>query len=86
VLRDALLDHVALLVTAPDGDRVEVSQRLVQAVVRMGFLGPAGPAGDRPAQVGLAGRWVAISGPFGVAWLPPVNNLTVRPIATHPKG
>ncbi len=39
VVRDALLDHVAIVVTAADGERVEVPQRLVQAVVRMGFLG-----------------------------------------------
>jgi hypothetical protein len=45
VLRDALLDHVPIVVTADDGQRVEVSQRLVQAVVRMGFLGRVtGPA------------------------------------------
>jgi hypothetical protein len=39
LLRDALLDHVPIVVTGDDGERVDVPQRLVQAVVRMGFLG-----------------------------------------------
>ena len=84
-VRDALLDHVALVVTPPSGDPVEVSQRLVQAVSRMGFLGPA----DREApatRVCVAGRWVGLSAPYGVAWLQPVQVLTVMPIGGHPKG
>jgi hypothetical protein len=88
-LRDALLDHVALIVTPADGDPVEVPQRLVQAVSRMGFLGPNGAPGDvdRPdTKVYVAGRWVGLSAPYGVAWLPPVNTLTVMPISGHPKG
>jgi hypothetical protein len=84
-LRDALLDHVALVVTPPDGRPVEVSQRLVQAIFRMGFLGPSGM--DVPgSQVCVAARWVGLSAPFGVAWLPTVNTLAVLPIATHPNG
>jgi hypothetical protein len=84
-VRDALLDHVALVVTPDEGEPVEVSQRLVQAVSRMGFLGPA----DRPevaARVRVAGRWVGLSAPYGVAWLQPVQVLTVMPIGGHPKG
>lgn len=85
VLRDALLDHVALLVTPADGEPVPVSQRLVQAVSRMGFLGPTGV--DTPqARVYAAGRWVGISAPYGVAWLQSVKTLTVMPISHHPKG
>jgi hypothetical protein len=85
-VRDALLDHVALVVTPPDGgDPVEVSQRLVQAVSRMGFLGPEGA--DVPdARVRRAGRWVGLSAPYGVAWLQAVSKLTVMPIGSHPKG
>jgi hypothetical protein len=61
---------------------VEVSQRLVQAVSRMGFLGPAeGNAAD--ARVYVAGRWVGLSAPYGVAWLQQVKELTVMPIASH---
>ena len=84
-VRDALLDHVALVVTPASGGPVEVSQRLVQAVLRMGFLGPAGV--DSPdSRVCVTGRWVGISAPYGVAWLQKVKELTVMPIASHPKG
>jgi hypothetical protein len=88
-VRDALLDHVALVVTPAAGVPVEVPQRLVQAVSRMGFLGPDhGPDDvDRPAaRVRVAGPWVAISAPYGVAWLQAVRKLTVMPIGSHPKG
>jgi hypothetical protein len=81
-VRDALLDHVALVVTPAAGGRVEVPQRLVQAVSRMGFLGPAD--GDGPdTRVYVAGPWVALSAPYGVAWLQQVKELTVMPIASH---
>ncbi|MEU1685748.1 hypothetical protein [Micromonospora sp. NPDC005707] len=81
-LRDALLDHVAVVVTpdeAPDAP-VEVPQRLVQGLVRMGFLG----AGD--VQVRVAGRWVGLVGPYGAAWSRKVADLALRPIGVHPNG
>jgi len=84
-VRDALLDHVALVVTPPGGTPVEVSQRLVQAVSRMGFLGPADVDGPH-TRVCTAGRWVGLSAPYGVAWLQPVKVLTVMPITGHPNG
>ncbi len=84
-VRDALLDHVALVVSPPGGAPVEVSQRLVQAVSRMGFLGPEDPAGQQ-TRVRVAGRWVGLSAPYGVAWLQSVGKLTVMPIGSHPKG
>lgn len=84
-VRDALLDHVALVVTPPGGPPVEVSQRLVQAIRRMGFLGPADVDSPDP-RVCTAGRWVGLSAPYGVAWLQPVKELTVMPIAVHPNG
>jgi hypothetical protein len=84
-VRDALLDHVALVVTPSEGDAVEVPQRLVQAVSRMGFLGPADV--DSPStRVCVAGRWVGLSAPYGVAWLQSVQNLTVMPMGLHPNG
>lgn len=82
MVRDALLDHVAVVVTpddAPDAP-VEVSQRLVQGLVRMGFLGP----GD--VQVRVAGRWVGLVGPYGATWSRKVAELSLRPAAGHPKG
>ncbi|MCO1599165.1 hypothetical protein M8C17_28825 [Micromonospora sp. RHAY321] len=92
VLRDALLDHVAVLVTpdGPPGPPVEVPQRLVQGLVRMGFLGPAdgtpGSPGDAAVQVRVAGRWVGLVGPYGAAWLQKATDLAVTPLATRPNG
>jgi hypothetical protein len=84
-VRDALLDHVALVVTPGGGEPVEVSQRLVQAVSRMGFLGPEAAAAPE-IRVRVAGSWVGLSAPYGVAWLQTVKKLTVMPIGGHPKG
>jgi len=84
-VRDALLDHVALVVTPAGGKPVEVSQRLVQAVSRMGFLGPEAAAVPE-IRVRVASRWVGLSAPYGVAWLQTVKNLTVMPIGGHPNG
>ncbi|MFU8873545.1 hypothetical protein [Micromonospora sp. SL4-19] len=81
-LRDALLDHVAVVVTpddTPDAP-VEVPQRLVQGLVRMGFLGP----GD--VQVRVAGRWVGLVGPYGAAWSRKVTELALTPTIVHPNG
>ncbi|MFF5175112.1 hypothetical protein ACFY3U_21085 [Micromonospora sp. NPDC000089] len=62
VLRDALLDHVAVTVRPddPPGEPVEVTQRLVQAIVRMGF---AGPPPTRPAAAGPGAAGSAPAGP-----------------------
>ncbi|OKI61058.1 hypothetical protein [Micromonospora sp. CB01531] len=81
-LRDALLDHVAVVVTpddAPDAP-VEVPQRLVQGLVRMGFVG----TGD--VRVRVAGRWVGLVGPYGAAWSRKVAELSLTPTITHPNG
>ena len=84
VLREALLDHVAVVVTpqaagpgagASAGDRIEIPQRLVQAVLKMGFLGAAP---DDPVRVRLAERWIGLAGRNGTAWLPPRGGLLVR--------
>ncbi|PWR10092.1 hypothetical protein DKT68_10020 [Micromonospora acroterricola] len=91
-LRDALLDHVAVLVTpdGPPGPPVEVPQRLVQGLVRMGFLGAADGAGGGSAeaavQVRTAGRWVGLVGPYGAAWLQKATDLAVTPLVTRPNG
>jgi hypothetical protein len=105
MVRDALLDHVAIVVTAAAPGavagsgaggapasgaavpgRVEVPQRLVQAVVRMGFLGTGKGAADEPVQVRIAGRWVGLAAPYGTAWLQKVNQFSIRPIKTHTNG
>ncbi|GAA1604302.1 hypothetical protein [Actinoplanes couchii] len=84
-VRDALLDHVALVVTPDSGAPVQISQRLVQAVARMGFLGPR-DAAPAEARVRVTGGWVGISAPYGVAWRQSVHKLTVMPMVGNPKG
>jgi hypothetical protein len=80
VLRDALLDHVPVVVFTDDGTRVEVPQRLVQAVVRMGFLGPAAAEVEAPAvDVRVAHGWVGLAGAFGTGWHRSSRGLEVRP-------
>jgi hypothetical protein len=85
VLRDALLDHVPIVVT-DEAVRVEVPQRLVQAIVQMGFLGPTGAGGDESVQVRIAGKWTGLAAPYGTAWLPIVNDFAVRPLSLHTNG
>lgn len=84
VVRDALLDHAALTVTSVDAGTVVVPQRLVQAVARMGFLGPA----DRATAAGVAraSGWTGLCAPFGTAWWQPTSMLTVVPRSHPPKG
>jgi hypothetical protein len=81
VLRETLLDHVAIVVdpgTGPAG-KLEVPQRLVQGVVRMGFLGRVTDATSR-VRVRRADRWLALAARYGTGWLPPpAGLLTVRP-------
>lgn len=73
-LRDALLDHVPIVIETDEGERFHVPQRLVQAVTRMGFL-PAPPSGDqagvRDVEVRAGGPWVGLAAPFGSAWYRP---------------
>lgn len=81
VVRDALLDHIAITVTREPGtDRVDVPQRLVQAVIRMGFLGDPAVPDTAPVRVLRAGRWVGLAAAYGTGWLRPAGPLTVRPV------
>ncbi|MGK5676201.1 hypothetical protein ACSNOB_25560 [Micromonospora sp. URMC 106] len=85
-LRDALLDHVPVVVTPDDapGEPVEVTQRMVQGLVRMGFLGAAegeaGATGAGDVQVRTVGRWVGLVGPYGAIWSQKATDLVVRPL------
>ncbi|MBO0869155.1 MAG: hypothetical protein J2P15_11360 [Micromonosporaceae bacterium] len=74
MVRDALLAHVPI-VAESGGTRVEVSQRLVQAVLRMGFLG----AGDDPVTVRLAEPWIGLAAGYGSAWQQRGGGLVLRP-------
>jgi hypothetical protein len=83
-LRDALLDHVPIVVTGPGDERVEVPQRLVQAVVRMGFLPPDGrvPATAERADVVTVrrtGTWVGLAAAYGSAWYAPSFRVLMAP-------
>jgi hypothetical protein len=73
MVRDALLAHVPI-VAESGGTRVDVSQRLVQAVLRMGFVG----AGDDPITVRLAGPWVGLAAGYGSAWQQRGGGLVLR--------
>jgi hypothetical protein len=48
--------------------RVPVSQRLVQAVVRMGFLRPNSSDDETPVRVLISGGYVGLAAEYGVAW------------------
>lgn len=81
-VRDALLDHVPIVVETAAG-RVDVPQRLVQAVIRMSFIG--GPDGP-PVGVRRAGPWVGLAGAYGAAWYRPIGeslNLQVSTSRTN---
>jgi hypothetical protein len=56
---DALLDSIVLTVSGGT-DRVEISLRLVSALVRMGFL----PRGSR-VSVEITPRWLRVAGKYG---------------------
>ena len=84
-VREALLDHVPIVVTSPDGERVDVPQRLVQAIVRMGFLGssraPTGPTGVTLGEAAVAvrtgGAWIGLAASYGSAWYRPTSPLQI---------
>ncbi|GAA3272888.1 hypothetical protein Dvina_46665 [Dactylosporangium vinaceum] len=65
MLRDALLDHEPIVVTTDAGRRIPVTQRLVQAVIRMGFVA-GGP--DEFVDVRISGPWTALACTYGSAW------------------
>jgi hypothetical protein len=84
-LRDALLDHVPIVVTAGPDIRIDVPQRLVQGVVRMGFLRVTSP--QRPDAVAssnafvtvrLAGSWIGLDASYGCGWYRPGSSLRLR--------
>ncbi len=78
VLRDALLDHVPITVAA-DADHptdVQVPQRLVQALVRMGFA-VDGPD-DQTARIVTSGPWIGIATVRGAAWWRGPSGLVVN--------
>jgi hypothetical protein len=78
VLRDALLDHVPIVVETPSTvEPIPVPQRLVQAVVRMGFLPKAG---EPAVRVLVDGRYIGLAAQYGVAWHSRTVGLMIRAI------
>jgi hypothetical protein len=74
VLRDALLDHVPIVVT--DGaEKIEIRQGLVQAMLRMAFTG-TNEAGR--VTVRIAGTWVGLAAEYGATWLQNTTSLAIR--------
>jgi hypothetical protein len=76
-IRDALLDHVPIVVIGARGERVEVTQRLVQGLVRMGFLGQPSTHGDTQVTVRLAAGWTGLRGSYGSVWFRPPLRIRV---------
>jgi hypothetical protein len=80
-VRDALLDHEVIKGESDvDGTPFVVSQRLVQAVVRMGFCAAG------PVEIKVTGPWTGLVTPLGQAWYRQQSQLTVRPIVNNPVG
>jgi hypothetical protein len=85
-LRDALLDHVAIVVTSGSGDgpgganadeKLEIPQRMVQALVRAGLLPEVttDTAGVDTVAVRRAMGWISLSSRYGSAWYRPISPL-----------
>jgi hypothetical protein len=70
-LTDAVLDHVAVAVTGPSGETVDVPQRVVQALSSLGFLG------DEPVAVDVTDSWLRLAGTFGAVHLRRGNGLVL---------
>ena len=73
VLRDALLDHVPIVVTA-DAQKIEIRQGLVQAMLRMAFIDTNDSA---RIMVRVAGTWVGLAADFGSVWLQNATSLAI---------
>lgn len=82
VIRDALLDHVPIVVqpdvSNPTGEPVEVPQRLVQAVVRMGFVRTTDGPEETDVRVLIAGKFVGLAAEYGVSWYRPLRGREAR--------
>jgi hypothetical protein len=83
ILRDALLDHVAITVDGTGGERIDVPVRVVQGVVRMGFLGPVASGskvtvGNSYITVRLAMGWIGVDASYGSVWYRPSYPLRFR--------
>ena len=79
-VRDALLDHVPIVVDT-GATRIEVPQRLVQGLTRMGFIG------DGPIDVRVSGLWIGLAASYGSSWFcPNGQTLTLLVSPYRPNG
>jgi hypothetical protein len=87
VVRDALLDHVAIAITGADGERIDIPVRVVQGVVRMGFLlanRPVVASGSKVTTsedfvtVRSVMGWTGIDASYGSVWYRPSYPLRFR--------
>jgi hypothetical protein len=83
MLRDALLDHVAITVDGSGGERLDIPVRVVQGVVRMGFLGQVASGskvtvGEDFVTVRLATGWTGVDASYGSVWYRPSYPLRFR--------
>jgi hypothetical protein len=81
-IRDALLDHVPIVIDTGTS-RVQVTQRLVQGIVKMDFVGndDAGVVVVR-----RSGAWIGLAATHGSAWYRPIGeslNLHVSPYRSN---
>lgn len=76
LLRDTLLDHVAVTVTTGTR-RIEIRQRLVQGLLRTGLLGAPPAAGD--VSVLVTGGWLGLGTRYGMVWRHQQSGLALRP-------
>jgi hypothetical protein len=64
MLRDALLDHVPIVVTV-EQSKIEIRQGLIQALLRMAFIDTDG---RHEVTVRMAGTWVGLAAEYGSVW------------------
>jgi hypothetical protein len=74
VLRDAILDHVAIEVRSGE-QRVEVRQGLIQALLRMGFVTERM---QETVTVRTLGDWVGLEAAAGQVWAQNRTNLAIN--------
>jgi len=74
MLRDALLDHVAIVISTGD-EEIPVRQSMIQAVLRMGFMSTDGHG---QITVRIGGKWVGLAAEHGSVWLQTTPSLTIH--------
>src|SRR5436190_157125 len=72
MLRDAVLDHVAVVVSTGDAE-IPIRQGMIQAVLRMGFMSTDGHG---QITVRIAGKWAGLAAEHGSVWQQIVPSLT----------